>query len=106
MSYTPGRMHIPFTRVNISANTDAKGGSIYLCDAGVGGITVTLPAVAGTIDQMIIVKKTAGVGNVTVEGNGAEVIDGALNKIIATQYSTTIFLSDGVVWHVLNQLTI
>jgi hypothetical protein len=106
MSYTPGRMHVPFTRANINANTTAQGGSIYLCDAGAGGITVTLPPAASAIDQMVIVKKTLGIGSITVEGDGAETIDGVLNKIIATQYSTTIFLSDGAGWQVLNQLTI
>lgn len=106
MSYTPGRMHVPFTRVSINVNTTAQGGSMYLCDAGAGGITLTLPPAAQATDQMVIVKKTLGVGSVTVEGDGAENIDGVLNKIIATQYSTSIFLSDGVAWHVLNQLTI
>lgn len=106
MSYTPGRMHIPFTRVSITANTTARGGSMYLCDAGAGGITVTLPPAAQATDQMVVVKKTLGVGNVTVEGDGAETIDGVLNKTIATQYSTSIFLSDGAGWHILNQLTI
>ena len=106
MAYTPGRMHIPFTRDSVSVNTNAQGGSLYLCDAGVAGITITLPAAAASADQMVIVKKTLGTGSVTVDGNGAETIDGVANKVIATQYSTTIFLSDGAGWHILNQLTI
>jgi len=63
----------------------------FRATAGAGGITVTLPA-APVVGQLIAVKKVdAGVGVVTVAGNGAT-IDGAASQPLTNQL-------DGILIH-------
>jgi hypothetical protein len=57
-------------------------------DAGSGGITLTLPPVAGHDGRVYFVFKTAGAGNVSVAPDGSELINGTnANKTISTQWS-------------------
>ncbi|MGI9411563.1 MAG: hypothetical protein ACR2OV_15900 [Hyphomicrobiaceae bacterium] len=75
---------------------------VILCDddtAG-GAITVTLP-LAATAQTMYNVKKLGTTGNVIVDGNGAETVDGAANTTITAQYSSRTLVSDGTSWHIL-----
>lgn len=78
---------------------DAK--TAYLCNAAAGAITVTLPAAAACAGQVVIVKKTDAVNNVTIDGNAAETIDGAATKVLTAQYEKAWLLSDGTSWHVI-----
>ena len=64
-----------------------------------GTVTVTLPAVSGVSGKMLWVKN-AGVGVVTVDGNGAETIDGSLTATLAAGVAIHV-VSDGSNWLVL-----
>lgn len=79
----------------------ALASDVLLCDATGGAFTVTLPAAATVSGQSISVKKTDVSANaVTVDGNGAETIDGATTLSLATQYTAVTLWSDGTSWWV------
>lgn len=87
----------------INKNADftvAHGERTYLCDAGAGGITVTLPA--GLPGEQFCIKKVAGAGSVTLDPAGGNLIDGAASAAIATQWASLEVQSDGTDWFVVS----
>lgn len=69
-------------------------------DATAGAKTVNLPAAAGANQVMLVIRKTDSSGNaVTVDGSGAETIDGSATRALATQYATMGLICDGSTWH-------
>jgi len=70
-----------------------------------GAITVTLPAAASCTGAGFVFKKTtADAVAVTLDGNGAETIDGsATNAAMDAQYDTLSIISDGTAWHIVEQ---
>lgn len=77
-----------------------------LIDASASGaaFTVTLPAAATVGDGFVIaVKKTDSSTNaVTIDGNGAETIDGATTLVLDRQYDSIVLRCDGSNWHVVS----
>ena len=75
---------------------------VLLVDATSGAVTVTLPAAASSIGMRLIVKKIDASANaVTIDGSGAETIDGAATQSTTTQYAGWTIVSDGTSWFVL-----
>lgn len=73
--------------------------NIVLVDATGGAITITLPPVAQHSSRVYTVKKIDASGNaVTVDGNGAETIDGALTAVLAAQWDSVMIVSNGTAW--------
>jgi hypothetical protein len=68
--------------------------------------TLTLPAAADCAGRFLTVKKTSAAAfAVTLDGNGAETIDGAAT--FAAQdaaYDTVTMLSDGTAWHIIAKM--
>lgn len=63
--------------------------------------TITLPTAASMSGRTLVVKDESGgaaVNNITVDGNGAETIDGAANIVIATNYGAVTIYSTGSAW--------
>ena len=73
--------------------------SIYLC-AG-ASYTVDLPPVADMKHAVLIFKKTAPGGSITIDADDSETIDGALTKILSNQNDSIIIVCDGSGWHIL-----
>lgn len=74
---------------------------ILLATGGGAGITLTLPTAASAFRRVFTVKKVdAGVGVVTVDGSGAETIDGAASVLIVSQFESFDFYSSGTSWHI------
>lgn len=72
---------------------------VLLVDATAGAVTVTLPAAASSSGRVLYVKKTDASGNaVTLDGNGAETIDGAATKANTTQYLSYTVVCNGSAW--------
>lgn len=69
-----------------------------LCDATGGAIVANLPAaVDGTV---YVIKKTdASVNTVTIDGNGAETIDGAATVVLAAQYASRMIQALSGAWY-------
>jgi hypothetical protein len=78
-----------------------------LCDASSGGFTITLPAANTCSGRIYVIKKTnasSGVNSVTIDGNGAETIDGSATISLSCK-SSAVIQCDGTNWHVLSLYT-
>jgi len=75
---------------------------ILLCDTTGGAFTLTLPAVGGSGQILIIKKIDANANAVTLDGNGGETIDGdATNTEMDAQYDTIMLLAGATEWHII-----
>ena len=75
---------------------------IIFCNAVSNNITITLPTAATYTDRVYYIKKTDSSGNtVTIDGNGAETIDGDETQIITVQYVSLTICSDGSNWYII-----
>jgi hypothetical protein len=84
-----------------SANftADTEDHVYYDVDASGGAITATLPAAASNAGLVIAIEKSDSSANaVTVDANGAELIDGATTQIIGKQHEVMILICDGTGW--------
>lgn len=80
---------------------DADDGKLVDCDASGGAFTVTLPAASGRSGFTVGVKKTDSSSNaVTVDGDGADTIDGSATRTINKPYKTEWYRCDGAAWHI------
>ena len=99
MKLNSKRLKIRSLTTTATAQTDDD--VLLVSDAG-GSWTLTLPPAANCINKLLNIKKTNSSGNtVTVDGNGAETIDGAATFILKEQYEVVVLVSDGFNWHVL-----
>lgn len=89
------------TRSVTATGALAVDDGLVLANATAGNITLTLPTAASASGLRIAVKKTdASLNTVTIDGNGAETIDGAANRVLLTQYAVVTVMSDGTQWWV------
>ncbi|MHA2264839.1 MAG: hypothetical protein ACXAEN_20800, partial [Candidatus Thorarchaeota archaeon] len=80
----------------------AAANDVVLYDATGGASTVNLPAAASNTNAQITVKKVdASVNSVTIDGNLAETIDGALTQVLNAQYESITVVSDGSNWFII-----
>jgi len=85
---------LPFTSKTSTYTVDNED-CIVNCTSGT--FTVTLPTAVGLTGQYFVVKNS-GTGVITIDGDGAETIDGAANKILAVQYESMTLVSNGANW--------
>lgn len=83
--------HLPYREV--TADTTLTGDDVVLyVDASAAGVTVTLPPAAGHGRRVLIVMKVdASANTVTVDGNGAETINGAATVTVFMQWTVLVF---------------
>ena len=84
--------------------TATEDDNTILCDASGGAFTITLPAAAGVTGQRLTFVRTSSSGNVVIDGNGAETINGAATKTITTQYGAITIQCDGTGWYILHSI--
>jgi len=83
--------------------TDNDGYSYIMVSSSCSAKTITLPTAADNSNREVTIKKVdSNSGYVTIDGEGAETIDGSTTKRLATQYSFMQLISDGTEWHVAN----
>ena len=85
------------------AYTATSADHAIACDASGGAFTVTLPGAASVgAGFMLVIKKVDSSANaVTVDGSGAETIDGALTYSLASQWKYVALMSNGAGWLVM-----
>lgn len=83
------------------AHAETNGQIVILVDTTAGNITIGLPPAANNT-AIFHIKKTIAANNLTIDGNGAETIDGSATKVLAAQYASASLVSDGTKWHNLN----
>lgn len=82
--------------------TAASDDDVILCDASSGAFTITLPTAVGIGGKIYIIKKTdSSTNKVSIDGNGAETLDGQTIIKLYVQYQTIKIMSDGTNWAVL-----
>lgn len=81
-----------------TGNFTAGAATDYICNATSGAITATLPPAASAMGRIYTFVKTDNVNNVTVKGNGSELVNGANTSVISTQYGKLTAISDGTQW--------
>lgn len=87
----------PYT-VTSAVSVDGTYG-FYLCNATSGAITVSLPPAAAYSGYRFYIKKVDATANtVTIDGDGAETIDGAATQVIAVPMLCLTVVSDGSNW--------
>ncbi len=89
---------LPPVRTSSSVPLDTKSRHTIV-DASGGQVSLTLPV--GVIGMEYTVKKVDSSNNpVTIEANGAEVIDGDGALVMTTQYAAVKILFDGIKWNI------
>lgn len=92
----------PYSVTNKTATyteTATSGTVIVKCDTTTGAFTINLPTAVGNT-ATIIVKKIAGTGAVTIDGNASETIDGGATAIINKVYESITLISDNLNWQI------
>ncbi len=79
--------------------TAASTDGCLLCDASLGGFTITLPTAVGSSGKVFNVKKIDSSANVvTIAAATGQTIDGQSTRAIASPYDSYTVLSDGSNW--------
>jgi len=75
---------------------------IIVCDGSVSGFTVTLPAASGYTHKVytIIAEDVSG-GNIVVDGDGAETINGAATQTLDAAYESITIACNGTEWFII-----
>jgi len=72
---------------------------VALVDCTLGPVTLSLPPVATSTNAVLTIKKIDGTtNNLTVKGNGSELIDGSNKQIISYQWSSITVICNGSKW--------
>lgn len=80
--------------------TPSETDHTILVDATTATVTITLPSAVGITGKLYGIKKLDNVNDVTIDGDGSEEIDGAVDQTISTQYGYISVQSDGTGWHI------
>jgi hypothetical protein len=93
---------VAYSVANVSttySETATKGTKIIKADTTGGAFTINLPtAVSNT--ATIIIKKVAGSGALTIDGNSTETIDGGTTATINKVYESITLISDNSNWQI------
>lgn len=75
-------------------------GFLVLVDASSGAVTITLPVAATAADgfSIRVLKTDNSVNLVTVDGDGAETIDGQTTFVLGNQYDAALFVTNATTW--------
>ena len=73
---------------------------VLLVDTTAGNVTLTLPPAVSSRGQWFEVKKLVAANTVTIDGYGAETIDGSATLAWTAQYQAYTVYSDGTEWWV------
>ncbi len=89
--------------VTITTDLTATGANFTIfCDTTAAGITVTLPAAASNAGKLYNIKKVSvDINTVTIDPNGAELIDGAANVVFTTPQASYQIQCDGTGWKII-----
>ncbi len=103
---TPAGGSSGYTVSSVSASyteTATSGEKIVLCTGGLSGITVTLPTAVGNTAKLTfkVVDNGGAATPLTLDGNGAQTIDGTATKTRIAQYSSYTIISDNANWQII-----
>ncbi len=82
--------------------TDSDGFSIIFADPSLRAFTITLPTVADNTGRSIRIEVTTKGGNVIVDGEGLETINGLTSISLNRQYDYLEIVSNGSAWFIIS----
>ncbi len=98
-----GSLGLKVTSLSSATTLSAAHNVVLASDAG-GSFTITLPAAASNAARTYYIKKTNSSSDIiTIDGNGAETIDGATTLVLYIQNDACRIVCDGSAWYVLEQ---
>jgi hypothetical protein len=98
VDYTRGGVDFPSGDISITTTATATIGRQHVCSGTTANYTVTLPTAAGNAGKLLAFRMDAGLTKlVTIQGNGAELIDGSNTRIMWANETATLYC-DGVGW--------
>lgn len=102
--YLNGGVRTTVTSVSTTYTATPSDNNI-LADASSAAFTITLPPVSGLTGKLYTIKKTDSdfTKAVTIDGNGAETIDGATTTTLNTVGETIELICDGTGWQILRR---
>jgi len=87
--------------VNVDTTLDSTNFTV-LVDASGANRIITLPTAVGISGTVYNIKKIdSSINIVTIDGNGAQTIDGKTTRIITTQFENVTIQSDNANWVIL-----
>ena len=96
-----GAFHVPIV-AKTGTYTLTDDDHTVTCDTSGGGFTINLPALSGRLGRIYNVKNDGSSTNaITVDGNGAETIDGFPTKVIIKLYANMQIQAGASEWHIL-----
>jgi hypothetical protein len=85
----------------VTTSTTLTNENTVLVDTTGGSIIITLPAASDNESKVYNIKRiTGGVNTLTITPDGADTVDGASTKLIATQWASLTIVSDGTAWFI------
>ena len=92
----------PNTVITTPVTLDDTDLMVMVDDDTVGGVvTVNLPAAASSTGNVYYIKKLGTTGNIIIDANGSELIDGSLTQTITLQYVCVTVYCDGAAWWII-----
>jgi hypothetical protein len=85
------------TTITTNTTLDATH-SFVVCNNASTAITVTLPAISGSIGRIYNIKKGSSTANITIDPNLSETIDGALTIVLSDVKVAVSIFNDGMEW--------
>lgn len=99
--HVDGPIALAYASTAIDLTLDNTHSTVEVDTSG-GNRIITLPTAVGIAGRAYTVKRaTAGVNTLTVDGNGAETIDGALTVLLPNQWDVLRVQSNGATWLVI-----
>lgn len=91
---------MPSTTITAAYTITTADGRIR-ADASSAAFTVTMPTAASATGQIFVIKKIdSSINAITIDGSGAETIDGALTRTLTSQYDSLRIASFGTGWDI------
>ena len=88
--------------ISADATLNLGNGTIVLCNASSGNVTITLPAASGNSGKIVKFKRTDSSGNsVILDGNASETIDGEATVTMSSAFAALSLVCNGTAWFIM-----
>jgi len=93
----------PLSVRTVTSNATATASDFFImADATAAPLTVTLPPASANVGVVIVVKRiNAGLNSVTIDANGAELIEGVLTFVLSALDGVVRLICDGAGWRII-----
>lgn len=89
--------------ITVTGNHTATSSNYTILVNNSGTATITLPAAATSTNRVYIIKKISGAANdVIIDGNGAELVEGAATQTLTTLNEVWVIQTNGTAWYKTN----